>query len=239
MTEQHGCTNNGTRELSVSTVGDISVKLDRKSSFTVKSKSENGTYSVPSSSSDHPRPTLCEKNHDLTGQQWPVLHRSQTPSPVVGPPSPHHQQLKWADCDTLDMLPKAMSFTWFDIVLDLFSIFCYILDVVSDVVTAYVHYYTKNWTFFHLTVFFIAVPSFITTMISLRWSVPRQAPDLDDKHFLKTFFILFAGTLWMQRMDRRPFPSLEHAGPCESHFLPFKWVRLCATLIRCTLVSST
>lgn len=157
------------RELSISAISDLALKFDNNLSSTVKTSTDHGVHTSSSSSaSGYKKRSLYEKNHDITGQQWPV-NRTQSGSSPVSPSPQTHMQLKWTDCDTLDMLPKAMSFTWFDIVLDLFSIFCYILDVVSDVVTAYVHYYTKNWTFFHLTVFFIAVPSFVTTMISLRW----------------------------------------------------------------------
>ena len=71
--------------------------------------------------------------------------------------------------DAVDVLPKCMEFTWFDILLNLVSIFCYIVDVLSDLVTCYVHYRTKNFVFFYLTLVFIIVPSLITTLISLRW----------------------------------------------------------------------
>lgn len=71
--------------------------------------------------------------------------------------------------DAVDMLPKRMEFTWFDILLNLVSIFCYLADVLSDLVTCVVHYRTKNFAFFYLTLVFIIVPTLITTFISLRW----------------------------------------------------------------------
>ena len=71
--------------------------------------------------------------------------------------------------DVVDVMPKAMSFTWFDILLNLVSIFCYLIDVVSDIITCYVHFQTKSFVFFYLTLIFIIVPTLITTFISLRW----------------------------------------------------------------------
>lgn len=71
--------------------------------------------------------------------------------------------------DALYVMPKCMEFTWFDILLNLVSIFCYLADVVSDLVVCYVHYQTKNFVFFYLTSVFIILPSLITTFISLRW----------------------------------------------------------------------
>lgn len=71
--------------------------------------------------------------------------------------------------DVVDVMPKVMEFNWFDVMLNLISIFCYLIDVVSDVVTCCVHYQTKNFVFFYLTLLFIIVPTLITTFISLRW----------------------------------------------------------------------
>jgi len=73
--------------------------------------------------------------------------------------------------DVIDFIPKVMEFTWFDVLLNLVSIFCYLIDVVSDLVTCYVHYKTKNFVFFYLTMLFIIVPTLITTFISLRWYI--------------------------------------------------------------------
>lgn len=73
--------------------------------------------------------------------------------------------------DVVDVMPKCMSFTWFDILLNLFSIFCYLIDFISDIITCYIHYQTKNSTlsFFYLTLVFIIMPTLVTTLISLRW----------------------------------------------------------------------
>jgi hypothetical protein len=170
-TVQSAALSSPTKQITVSTIGDLACKYEIRSEF-------GHDHPPHSPNLDFLSPALHSGQDVVYLAQPPFTSTPMVPNTVgstaSAPPSPLPPrsptiQIKWADCDTIDMLPKAMSFTWFDIVLDLFSIFCYILDVVSDVVTAYVHYYTKNWTFFHLTVFFIAVPSMITTMISLRW----------------------------------------------------------------------
>lgn len=135
----------------ISTISDLSKNLLAAREDGSAGDSIVNSTGLPFTNPSYPNPLSSFANHPASSSQ------SNKPTSLAS-----HQ-------DTIDVMPKCMEFTWFDILLNLVSIFCYLVDVLSDLVTCYVHYRTKNFVFFYLTLTFIIIPTLITTFISLRW----------------------------------------------------------------------
>lgn len=134
----------------ISTISDLARNLSSAGKDETGSMGDSTANSLLSSFTNPPYPNpLSFANHQ-------ALSQSNKPTAV-------NRQ------DAIEVMPKCMEFTYFDVLLNLVSIICYLADVVSDLVVCYVHYQTKKFVFFYLTLLFIIVPSLITTFISLRW----------------------------------------------------------------------
>lgn len=63
----------------------------------------------------------------------------------------------------------SMSFDFLDAASLIFSMFSYLLDLVTDIAVACFHYLNGDYWYCGLTSAFIAAPNLLTTFISLRW----------------------------------------------------------------------
>lgn len=73
--------------------------------------------------------------------------------------------------DHPDSMPNYMSFTYLDALFLMFSICSFLLDIITDITVATLHYINGKYWYFALTVAFVALPTIVMTTISLRWYI--------------------------------------------------------------------
>lgn len=72
-------------------------------------------------------------------------------------------------CVTAAKRHSPYPFTWVDVVVALFSIIFYLLDIGSDSWLAWTYYNQGRWTYFGLTLAFLCVPSLVMNFCSFCW----------------------------------------------------------------------
>lgn len=70
--------------------------------------------------------------------------------------------------DEPDELPKDLSISYWDLIVLVLAIVGHVIDVCIDFNVAYQYYIYEKFTYFVLTIIFIAVPSIVNTYMSLK-----------------------------------------------------------------------
>ncbi|XP_046919452.2 XK-related protein 6 [Dermatophagoides farinae] len=96
--------------------------------------------------------------------------------------------------DYPDSIPSYMSFTYLDILTLSFSICTFLCDLITDIVVTVFHYSNHDYWYFSLTITFIAVPTLIMTIMSLRWYIldskdPHSLPVSKTQWVLRVIFL--------------------------------------------------
>lgn len=75
--------------------------------------------------------------------------------------------------DGVDLRTKMleMSFSLLDAASLIFSMISFFLDLITDIVVACFHYLNNDYWYCVLTLAFVMLPNFVTTLISLRWYI--------------------------------------------------------------------
>lgn len=96
--------------------------------------------------------------------------------------------------DDTDSLPETMSFTRLDELALIFSIFSFVVDILTDSVVATNHYLNRDYWYFAFTITFIAFPALVMTCINLRWYIvdsnEPNSPKATKKQWLIRVLIL-------------------------------------------------
>ena len=73
--------------------------------------------------------------------------------------------------DRTDGLPDPLDYSWIDVAFIVFSICSFFFDVITDILVALFYYRNNDYWYFTMTIIFITIPTFVVTIISIRWYI--------------------------------------------------------------------
>lgn len=94
-----------------------------------------------------------------------------------------------ATLDRTDGLPDPIDYSWIDVAFIVFSICSFFFDVITDILVARFYWLNDDMWYFTMTIIFITIPTFVVTIISLRWYIVDSREEGAPKVSLLTWFI--------------------------------------------------